>query len=168
MARELNPCLGARACRRCNQLSHAGIYSYTINGLMVTSDGPRSAARQIRLFVTATSLAFFPPPPIRRHHPSATTTHPPPPTTTTSPSTTADDDNRHPLSTPPRESPTSPTIAHDRPRRQPSAVETPPPPPTTTRARVRQTQVSKTNPHTLPLSLAEHQTDRARLPRHWR
>ena len=58
-----------RACenRRSSQLSHAGIYCHIIKGLMMTSDSPQAAARQIWLFVTDTSPAFFPPPPPIHH-----------------------------------------------------------------------------------------------------
>ena len=65
--------LRAHADRRSNQLSHAGIYCHIIKGLMMTSDGPRATARQIRLFVIPLSrhrLCLPPPPPVViNHHP---------------------------------------------------------------------------------------------------
>ena len=65
--------LRARADRHSSQLSHADIYCHIIKGLMMTSDGLRAAARQIRLFVIPLSrhwLCLPPPPPvIINHHP---------------------------------------------------------------------------------------------------
>ena len=65
--------LRAHADRRSSQLSHAGIYCHIIKGLMMTSDGPRAAALQIRLFVIPLSrhwLCLPPPPPVViNHHP---------------------------------------------------------------------------------------------------
>jgi hypothetical protein len=80
----------AHANTRCSQLSHAGIYFQEIDGIIMTPDRVRAAARQMRLVVTQLSrrrLSFQPPPSsttaAANHHQRPPVVHRYPPSTTT-------------------------------------------------------------------------------------